>query len=448
MYAKGGLVLQSLKAGILAGAVALLPGVANALTLYAFDDMQLAVAISQATDGDTIKVGPGSYGYVVIRGDAFNQVNVGGNIILGGAPALSANVKIESLDPNNRAQIRSIDVRVSNHWTFSGIDVLPPASGSAFTAVKFSGNNNRLENSIVSYGDNSSWTAADWNNNAGRGVLVNGNNNSFYNNYVHSVSGGFVFEHGATNTQAIHNTVNGVAGDAVKALGDHTLLENNLFKNFKDVNNNHDDCVQSFSRQNGVIGAGSVVGLTIRGNLCIANEDHADPFYSGTQGYAIFNGTAEDWTIENNILVTSTYHGIFLAAAENALVTNNTILDDNGSINGANTVWIRANGAGSGNEISDNITNTVVPNPNVLIQNNAEIDLDEYDDWFIDWMNYDFRLRADAPVQGIGATPTDAGAFFDPYAPPIPLPATVLMLLSGFGLLGGLRVIRQRRAMP
>jgi hypothetical protein len=143
--------------------------------------------------------------------------------------------------------------------------------------------------------------------------------------------------------------------------------------------------------------------------------------------------------------VTSTYHGIFLAAAENAFIANNTILDDDGSINGANTVWIRTNGAGSGNEISDNITNTVVPNSNILIQNNAEIDLPDYDDWFIDWMNYDFRLRPDAPIPGIGATPTGAGAFFDPYAP-IPLPGSVAMLLGGLGLLGGLRGLRQRRA--
>lgn len=150
------------------------------MTLYAFDDIQLAIAISQATDGDTIKVGPGSYGYVVIRGDAFNQVNVGGNIILGGAPALNANVTIESLDPNDRAQIRNIDIRVSNHWTFSGVDILPPPSGSAFTAVKFSGNNNRLENSIISYGNNTDWTASDWNTNAGRGVFVSGSNNRFY----------------------------------------------------------------------------------------------------------------------------------------------------------------------------------------------------------------------------------------------------------------------------
>lgn len=439
-------MLRNLTAGFLAGAIALAPGLVKAMTLYAFDDMQLAVAISQASDGDTIKVGPGSYGYVVIRGDSFNQVNVGGNIILGGAPTLNSNVTIESLYPDNRAQIRNIDVRVSNHWTFSGLDILPPPSGTAFTAVKFSGNDNRLENSIISYGDNSDWTAADWNNNAGRGVFVSGSNNRFHNNYVHSVSGGFVVDHAATNTQATHNTVNGVAGDAVKALGDHTLLENNLFKNFKDVNNNHDDCVQSFSKENGVIGAGSVVGLTIRGNLCIANEDKADPFYSGTQGYAIFNGTAEDWVVENNILVTSTYHGIFMAAAENALIANNTILDDDGSINGANTVWIRANGAGSGNIISDNITNKVVQNPNILIQNNAEIDLAEYDDWFIDWMNNDFRLRPDAPVPGIGAIPTDAGAFFDPYAPPVPLPGTAAMLLGGVGLLGGLRVVRRRLA--
>lgn len=437
--------MRTLLAGILAGAIIGLPGVVNALTLYAFDDLQLAVAISQASDGDTIKIGPGNYGYILIRGDSFNQVNVGGYTIMGGAPSLTSNVKIESLDPTNRASIRNIDVRVSNHWTFSGIDVRPPHSGPSFTAVKFAGDGNRLENSIISYGDHAGWTAADWNNNAGRGAYVSGDGNTFFNNYLYSVSGGFTFDHGATNSQAIHNTVNGVAGDAVKALGDHTLLENNLFKNFKNVNSNHDDCVQSFSKQNGVIGAGAVVGLTIRGNLCIASEDQADPFYSGTQGYALFNGTAKDWTVENNILVSSTYHGIFLAAAENAMISNNTILDDNGGINGANTVWIRNNGSGPGNEVIDNIANTIVPNSNNFHQNNAEIDIIDYDDWFINWMEYDFRLRPDAPIPGIGAIPTNAGAFFDPYAA-VPLPASAAMLIGGMGVFGGLRMARRRLA--
>ena len=133
------------KALALASVLACASGTATAITLYAFDDQQLAVALSQATSGDVVKVGPGSYGNLLIRGDAFNQVNVGGNIILGGAPNLLSTVTVESLEPSNPAVIHSLDVRSSNYWNFSNVDVRPTPAGSSFTAVRLAGNHNAFQ---------------------------------------------------------------------------------------------------------------------------------------------------------------------------------------------------------------------------------------------------------------------------------------------------------------
>ena len=409
---------------------------ANAINIYASNDVELAVAISVASDGDVIKVAPGNYSPIVIRGGAFNQVAVGNNIILGGAPSLSSGVTIESMDPGNWANLKSINIQSSNYWNFSNFDIRPTAVGTNFTAVKIRGNNNSLQNSIVSYGNSANWTAQDWQNNAANGISVSGNNTLVRNNYIESTTGGIVFDHNSVNGKAIHNTFSGLAGDGAKALGDFTLLENNLFRNFKDVNSNHDDCVQSFSRDNGVIGAGSVVGVTLRGNLCISSVDQADPLYSGTQGYALFNGTAEDWVIENNILFSSVYHGIYLQAAINTVIDNNTIIDDSALINGANTDWIRLEGSNSNNLISDNISNRLVDNSGSTLTNNETINIAEYDLWFVDWRNHDFRLRDDAPRLGIGAIPSNAGAFFD-LEMAIPVPGSLVMGLTGIVVLAG-----------
>ena len=42
------------------------------------------------------------------------------------------------------------------------------------------------------------------------------------------------------------------------------------------------------SKENGVIGAGSVDGVHIKSNMCIASEDINDPLYATPQGYAAF----------------------------------------------------------------------------------------------------------------------------------------------------------------
>ena len=420
----------------------MVPALGQAATFIASNDAEFAQAISQATDGDTIKLAPGNYGRVLLISGQYNQIRVGGTFLPNAAPVLNANVTIESQDPNNRAVIHNIDIR-SDYWTFNDVAFALTPAGQYFYAAKFTGNNNRLTNSVITYGDSTGWSASDWINNAGRGVYIRGTGNQASNNYMKNIGAGIIVDHGSSNTLVRRNTIKNLAGDAVQAHGHHTLIEKNLFMNFKSVDANHDDCIQSFSKQGGVIGAGSVVGMTIRGNLCVSNEDPNDPFYSGNQGYVIFNGMADDWLIEDNVLVSSTYHGISLTSAKNSTITHNTVLDDNPSLNGANTVWIRILGAGIGNEVSNNIANVLIANPNVTFSNNETINLSEYDDWFVDWQNYNFDLKETAPNQTVGASLMDPGASFDPYA--VPLPASLPLFLGGIGLAGVIVLQAKRR---
>lgn len=435
---------------------------ANASTTVVTNDVELARAIVNASAGDTIELAPGNYGQMLIIGGQYNQVIVGNKRIYKKTPILTGGVTIKSQDVNNRATLEYIDVRQSDYWQFDSLDVRPTPSGTAFIAVKLNGNDMSFKNSTVSYGDYSGWTAQDWENNAGRGVFVDGNNAVIENNTLHGVNMGIIVNHYAYNANVLNNTIDGLAGDGGRPLGDYATFEGNIFKNFRNVNGNHDDCIQSFSKTGGVIGAGSVDGVQIRGNLCIASEDQKDPLYSTPQGYASFNGEMKDWVIEDNILVSSAYHGIALGDASGTIIRNNTILDDNPLVNGEDTVWIRidANSSGVPNLIEDNLTNIIVDTGFADLAGNVEIQYADYDNWFVDWQNGDFNLKPTAPVQNVGASGFSGGSStvltaFDaentgfsagPSQLAVPVPMSGFMALSGIAVLLGLRRRRAVRA--
>ncbi len=118
--------------------------------------------------------------------------------------------------------------------------------------------------------------------------------------------------------------------------------------------------------------------------------------------------------MEDNVLVSSSYHGITLSKSRNSIMRNNTVLDDNLAVNGANSQWIRINGRQVGtnyfpNIISNNLADTVVDTGFADVRRNIEIDLADYDRWFVDWRNGDFTLKPTAPVSGVGATLRQVG---------------------------------------
>lgn len=365
-------------------------------TVTVTNDTELSAAIQSATGGQTIELAPGNY-----NGRTFSS-------------SPSSKVIVTSQDPNNPAVFTGKITITGSNWHINNIDVrITTSNVGNMIAFEIRGGNNILENSLITFGDSTGWTATDWNNRAGFGLQVSGPNNLIKNNLLETVRMGLNTGAGSRGSKLINNTVDGISGDGARALGDYTIFENNLFKNFKKVSGNHDDCIQSWATTNGKVDqAASVTGVEIRNNICIdTTGSHSDPLYSNPQGYVQFDGYSKDTIIENNVYISSAYHGITRSGGTNTIIRNNTIIDSDPVVNSADTVWIRvsstkAGGAPTNNTIIDNVTNKAVTQTAPAVTtayNNQTVKIANYDNLFRDWKNGDVRLKAGVSLNGAGA---------------------------------------------
>ena len=383
-------------------------------TVVVTNDVELANALKNATGGETIQLAPGTYGKIFMQGGQFNKLNVGATSIGGGTPTLGSKVIIESQSQNNPAVVHSIDVRSTDNWHFNNLDIRPGTSGGAnFKAVNMAGNNLAIENSTIDYGDSTGWTASDWTSKAGFGIYMSGSNNLVKNNSLHTINMGITLDQNGQGSVVQNNTIDGIAGDGGRQLQSGATWENNLFKNFKKVDSNHDDCVQSWGMINGKVNQDGIIdGVTFRNNICIdTTGSHSDPLYSNPQGFGSFDGSMQNWVVENNVYISSAYHGLNHSGAQNMMIRNNTIIDSDPSVNGLDTVWLRVSGNKSGsmpaknNSFIDNVSNRfpAYGQTPAVVQNSQVVNYANYDTIFRDWRNGDVRLKSGQSLNGAGA---------------------------------------------
>ena len=151
----------------------------------------------------------------------------------------------------------------------------------------------------------------------------------------------------------------GFSGDGMCSLGNDTLIIGNLVKDHVQVDGNHPDGFQSWSRgPDGAMGKGVVRGLVIENNTLLEWTGPADnPVRGDLQGIGMFDGMFEDLVIQNNLIVVSAYHGIAVAGVRGAKIVNNTLLNPRRP--GVRYPWITVTGHKNG-----------TPSERVLIANN------------------------------------------------------------------------------
>ncbi|MFH2002154.1 MAG: choice-of-anchor Q domain-containing protein [Planctomycetota bacterium] len=247
---------------------------------------------------------------------------------------------------------------------------------------------------LYSVWDTVSWSETDWNNKACDGIALPGEQMVIRNCHLKNVDMGIYVT--GDNCLVEDTVVENFSGDGLRGLGDYNTFQHNTVKNSYDVNNNHDDGFQSWSLgPDGVVGHGTVYGIVLRGNTIIAYEDPAQPFRGTLQGIGCFDGMFEDWIVENNVIITDHWHGITLLGAVNCRVVNNTVIDPNTTSPGP--PWIRIAEHKNGTPCSGcTVRNNLVTDLNNAVQGVQEdhnIIVEEYNDFFIDAAGMDLRLR-------------------------------------------------------
>lgn len=345
--------------------------------------------------GDTIWLRSGYYGDLVVQG-YYNA----------GCITIAA---VEGHTP----RFRSVRLRSSSHWALKALHVSPEfGSGEkprTLIGLESHGWQGPVHDILVedcvlrSAEDTSRWSAEQWNELSCNGIDADGTRMTVRRNRLKNVNFGISVS--ASHSLIEHNTIENFAGDGLRGLGDHCTFQYNLVKNCYDVNANHDDGFQSWSRGPAGVGTGEVVGLVLRGNTIVNYEDAAQPHRGALQGIGCFDGMFVDWIIENNVIVVDHYHGITLAGARGCRIVNNTVLDPNDQRPGPAAIRVGKHKKGtssSGCTVRNNLTSALSVQAGEDMTADHNLVVDDPSAVFVDAAARDLRLRKGSPAIDAG----------------------------------------------
>ncbi len=318
--------------------------ITNATEIIVSNSTELQNAINNVQGGDTISMQSNNYGDLTISG--------------------KNNVLFVILHPHNGAAVffTSIDIHNSSYWKLLGFEIRPRYSNGAdgTEAVNLDGNFLTIESCNINYSDNiSGWTASDWLERTGNGVIVDGTNIKVLSNTITAIDHGISCN--SSNSLVSHNLIANFRGDGIRGLGNDDIYEYNTIKNSYDVDDNHDDGFQSWTYGNGGVGTDTVKNVTLLGNTIINFEDPNQPYKGNLQGIGLFDGMFENWIVENNLVIVDHWHGISFYGAINCKIINNTVLDNDNSPEP--DPWIMVNNHKNG-----------TPSSGVIVRNNIATD--------------------------------------------------------------------------
>ncbi|MCH5376775.1 MAG: right-handed parallel beta-helix repeat-containing protein [Planctomycetes bacterium] len=310
-------------------------------------------------------------------------------------------------------RFRRIRLRSCSHWILKGLHVSPEfgAGDKPRTLIDLESHGWQgpihdvvVEDCVIrSAEDTSQWTAAQWNELSCNGIEADGTRMTLRGNRLKNVNFGISVS--ASQSLIERNTVENFAGDGLRGLGDHSVFQYNVVKNCYDVNGNHDDGFQSWTRGPGGVGTGEVVGIVLRGNTIINFEDPRQPHRGALQGIGCFDGTFVDWIIENNVVVVDHYHGITLAGARGCRIVNNTVIDPNDRRPGPAAIRIGSHKNGtppSGCTVRNNLSTALHVQNGEGMTSDHNLIVDDLMTIFQDPAGHDFRLRQGSPAVDAG----------------------------------------------
>ncbi|USG61312.1 right-handed parallel beta-helix repeat-containing protein [Sneathiella marina] len=289
--------------------------------------------------GDTVILRKGNYGNLIIE----NLRN-------------EESITIKAQDGHN-VQFSGIQIYASSNWGIKGLII----NGSSEQGkrkrhlVTIDKKSDRIllsDLSIKSTTDTKLWTDEDWTSKASNGIFSQGTNIVIRNNLIRNINHGIWIL--GEQTLVSGNTVDYFSGDGMLGLANHLIFEDNLVKNCVEVDDNHDDGFQSWTKgSDGKVGTGTISDVILRRNSFINSVPPDKESECDMQGIGLFDGIYENWVIENNLIVVDHWHGISVMGAKNVKIVNNTVYDPNTRRPGP--AWIQIFSHKNGTESTDSL---------------------------------------------------------------------------------------------
>lgn len=308
-----------------------------------------------------------------------------------------------------QAHAELITVQGGNGLQFSGISVWPSTGGGKpgnlvntdksardihFDAMDIRGH----PDAPAAY---MGWSKDEWLALRANGARLDGPDNHFTNSKITGVLFGITTT--GDRTVVTGNRVEGFGGDAMRGMGDASVFAGNRVENCVKISDNHDDGFQSWATKRDAQGRKTVTGLVIEGNAIFEwTGQPGHPLRCKLQGIGLFDGIYRDFTIRNNLIVISAYHGIALYGGHDSRIVNNTVVNVDGAAEGHPWILLRDNRNGweSGETlVSNNVAMAYkgikdAARRNGISRYPAQV--------FSNPAAFDFRLKPDSPFVDAG----------------------------------------------
>lgn len=347
-----------------------------------------ALRASPIKPGDTILLMSGNHGNIRIN---YRRPPTANNAFLTIAAAPGQTPRATMLQFDNASRIIVRDLKIQS--TADGYNPL----------VNFADRNKGeqaediiLDNLDISSADNvDDWSKADWLAKARfQGLRSDGSFGAIKcltvrNSVFRNLRNGAALM--AENSLFTNNRIDNVGGDFVAFAASNLIISRNILTNSNTLGDgNHNDFMQGqIGRKFPDIPSNQYRNILIDGNLAIRQTSATSVRFPGmVQGISAFNSDWFNVTVSNNVVISSTCHGMSFASLHGARIINNTVLDDGSTIGTRNPkgsvmcqTWIRVGGAsheGSPSNdvvVRNNIATGLVmaskaPNRNMIMDNN------------------------------------------------------------------------------
>lgn len=293
--------------------------------------------------------------------------------------------------------IEKVRLQACKHWVFDNLKISTEEYGYYvhdklffIESHKWQGPSSHvIVKNCELYSTTTPWTTAEeWVNKASDGIYINGNSVIAINNILVNVRMGITAS--GNYIIAERNRIINFSGDGMRLLGSHNVFKSNLIKNCYDVDDNHDDGIQSWTTNGIVVDNNQVIG-----NIIINTDNPTRPLNGSLQGIGCFDGFYNNWIVANNVISVNHWHGITFLGAHNCQIINNTVIDPTPDITPGGS-WIRIdkhkNGTPSSNCIvANNVANSFVVD-GVETHNTVLDTYQQYEANFVDYKNFDFHL--------------------------------------------------------